>query len=124
MSHQRILYVEDEPFVAFPVEMVLAEAGYDVAVASNGSRALMELQHGAPVHSLLTDIRLPGAMDGWEIARRARELFPDLPVVYARGDSAKEWKDKGVPRSVMLAKPFSLDAAVDTVRLALNRIGQ
>ena len=56
---------------------------------------------------LVTDIRLPGGSDGWEIARRAREMKADLPVVYVTGDSAADWPVKGVPNSVMIQKPYA-----------------
>jgi hypothetical protein len=47
-----------------------------------------------------------GQIDGWEIDRHAREIDPEFPVVYMSGDSAEAWASKGVPNSIMLAKPF------------------
>jgi CheY-like chemotaxis protein len=122
LTHQRILYVEDDPFVAFPIEMMLAEAGYDVVTVSSSANALMQLQYGAGLDLLLTDIRLPGSVDGWDVARRARELFPGLPVVYASGDSANDWAQEGVPGSVMLRKPFSFEVALAAVRQVLAQV--
>jgi CheY-like chemotaxis protein len=80
MSQKRILYVEDDPLVAFPIEMMLTEAGYGVVTVSTAAGALVELEHGRLIDLPLTDIRLPNNMDGWAVARRARELQPDLPV--------------------------------------------
>jgi CheY-like chemotaxis protein len=58
--------------------------------------------------ALVTDINLGrGQIDGWEIARHAREIDPEFPVVYMSGDSAEAWASKGVPNSIMLAKPFA-----------------
>jgi two-component system cell cycle response regulator CpdR len=45
--------------------------------------------------------------DGWEIARRARELTPNLPVVYISGHGSADWPSKGVPNSLTLSKPFA-----------------
>src|SRR5205807_2564115 len=56
---------------------------------------------------LVTDIRLPGGSDGWEIARHARELRSDLPIVYTTADSAADWPVKGVPNSVVVQKPYA-----------------
>ena len=120
MSQQRILYVEDDALVAFPVEMMLAESGYEVVAVSTAAAAITELQSGREWDLLLTDIRLPNEMDGWAIARRARELFPDLPVIYVSGDSAEDWNDNGVPESAMLAKPFSFAMALTVVSRALS----
>lgn len=100
--------------------MTLAEEGYEVTTVSNGPGALLELQRGRALDLLLTDIRLPGNVDGWAIANRARELMPDLPVLYVSGDSAEDWATKGVPGSNMLRKPFNLDAALSAVRQALS----
>jgi CheY-like chemotaxis protein len=120
VSPPRIIYVEDDPLVAFPIEMMLQEAGYVVQTFATGEAALAELRNGAKLDLLLTDVRLPGGLDGWAIAERARELLPDLPVIYASGDSAKEWKDKGVPGSTMLAKPFSFAMALRAVSQVLS----
>jgi two-component system cell cycle response regulator CpdR len=47
--------------------------------------------------------------DGWALARRARELRPDIPVLFVSGDSMAKHRTDGVPGSHMLAKPFRLD---------------
>lgn len=52
-------------------------------------------------------MHLKGAVSGWEVAVRARELKPDLPVVYVTGDSGHEWASRGVPGSVVVSKPFA-----------------
>jgi DNA-binding response OmpR family regulator len=73
---------------------------------------------GAALDALVTDIRLP-QVDGWEIARRAREVHPELPVIYMSGDSAAEHRDHGVTGSVMLLKPFALDELLVVLTSAL-----
>lgn len=112
--------MEDDPLVAFTIEMLLVDAGFDVLTVSDGIGALTELRNGSPPDLLLTDIRLPGGMDGWAIASQAREWFPNLPVVYASGDSGNDWMGKGVPGSMMLHKPFSFALALQTLRQALS----
>ena len=53
----------------------------------------------------MTDINLQGRMDGWEVARHAREIDPQFPIVYMIGASANDWPVRGVPNSIMLTKP-------------------
>jgi CheY-like chemotaxis protein len=72
----------------------------------------------ARLPAIITDIQLRTGPNGWEVARLARELISDIPIIYATGDSAHEWSSKGVPKSVVIAKPFSpaqLTAAVSTL---------
>src|SRR5579872_2369799 len=79
-----VLLVEDEFLICEMVAEALSEQGFCVHTADNGIEALRQLAAG-PVDVLFTDINLPGGMDGTALARRARELIPDLPVVYASG---------------------------------------
>ena len=53
------------------------------------------------------------------IVRQAREIAPDIPVVYVSGVSAEEWQSKGVPNSVMIAKPFVVGELIAAVTLLL-----
>ncbi len=58
--------------------------------------------------ALVTDIDLGrGQVNGWDVARRAREIDPSFPVVYMNGKSAADWAVEGVPNSIMLGKPFA-----------------
>jgi DNA-binding response OmpR family regulator len=65
-------------------------------------------------------INLLGRFDGWEVARRAREIDPAFPVVYMSGQHAEEWASKGVPNSIMLAKPFAPAQLITAVSQLLN----
>ena len=102
-----LLLVEDEVLIRMNLEEELAEAGFELAVTTNGRQAMAELEADpARFCALVTDIRLGRGPDGWEIARRARQAVPEMPVVYVSGDSAFEWAARGVPNSVIVAKPF------------------
>jgi CheY-like chemotaxis protein len=68
----------------------------------------------------VTDISLGAKGTGWEVARRARELNPNLAVVYMSGDSAAEWHAQGVPQSVMVPKPFAPTQVVVAVASLAN----
>ncbi len=59
-------------------------------------------------------------MNGWEVARHAREINPNFPVVYMTGASADEWPSRGVPNSVLLTKPFAPAQLVTALAQLLN----
>ena len=108
MPEPLLLLVEDEPLVLLVAQDALEAGGYKVVPVQIASDALSVLSsRGAELSGLVTDIRLPGGPDGWEIARHARELRADLPVVYTTGDSAADWPAKGVPNSVVVQKPYA-----------------
>jgi two-component system, OmpR family, response regulator len=78
-----ILFVEDESLIREFLTMALEDAGFEVVVAENGAAALEALDHNPdPFCAILADINLGPGPDGWEVARRARELNRELPVVY------------------------------------------
>lgn len=112
MSHVNpipvLLYVEDEPLIQELVQDALTEAGFAVETVLTGAEAVAILEdRSQDLAALITDVHLPSGPDGWDVARRARELAAALPVVYVTGDSAHEWSSKGVPDRVILLKPFA-----------------
>ena len=74
--------------------------------ASNAAEAL-RLLNSTAVDVLFTDINLPGGIDGLALAHRAREMFPDLPVVYASGRINVLDAELQVPGAVFVAKPYA-----------------
>jgi len=103
-----LLYVEDEAMTQGVVEAALREAGFEVLAASDGDEALALLGAKSGVlRGLITDINLGDGPDGWEVSRNARESINGLPVVYVSGACEQEWTAKGVPNSLMIAKPFA-----------------
>jgi DNA-binding response OmpR family regulator len=117
-----ILIVEDDHLVQSVVEEALKEGGFEVVIASTGEHAA-ELLDSAErgYRALVTDINLGrDKLDGWEVARHAREIDPAFPVVYMSGDRAEDWASKGVPNSIMLTKPFAPAQLVTAVAQLLN----
>lgn len=102
-----LLYVEDEVLIQDMLVSALEDAGFHLLVADSGVHAheLLAAKHEA-LHGIITDINLGKGPDGWDVARKARELMSGLPVVYVSAASDHEWSSKGVPNSVMIAKPF------------------
>jgi CheY-like chemotaxis protein len=117
-----ILVVEDDLLIQNVLTDTLHDGGYEVAMASSGKEAIKLLDaQNRKYRALLTDIDLGrGQIDGWEVAKRARELEHDLPVVYMTGDSAIDWASKGVPNSVLITKPYAPAQILTAVSQLLN----
>jgi DNA-binding response OmpR family regulator len=109
----RILVVEDDPLIREFVVEALREEGFDVIHAASGEQALAWCGRRA-ADVLVTDIRLPGKVDGWQIAERCREHNPELPVIYATGFSPVA--PRPVSGSLLLQKPFHPEEIVTAVR--------
>jgi CheY-like chemotaxis protein len=104
-----VLLVEDEVLISRLVADRLSERGFAVYAAASGEEAMLYLDSGERMDALVTDINLPGGMDGARLARKARQRRPELPVVYASGRYTSSDIAPLVPRSVFLAKPFDPD---------------
>ena len=116
-----ILVIEDEEAIQSLVEDALTDGGFEPAIAASGEEAVTLLKGRAGNYrALVTDIGLRGKIDGWEIARQAREIDAQFPVVYMSGGSADDWPSKGVPNSIMLSKPFAPAQLVTAVSNLLN----
>jgi CheY-like chemotaxis protein len=100
-----VLFVEDEVLISDWVAQALSEQGFAVETVANAADALALLASG-PVDVLFTDINLPGGMDGAALARRARELRPHLPVIYASARATLLKQDARVPGSIVVPKPY------------------
>jgi CheY-like chemotaxis protein len=116
-----ILIVEDDQDIQIIVEEALTDGGYGSVIAISGEEAVARLRSDEVKYlALVTDIDLPGRLDGWEIARVAREIDPAFPIVYMTGAAADDWPSKGVPNSILLNKPFAPAQLVTAVSQLLN----
>jgi DNA-binding NtrC family response regulator len=123
MSQQqpRILLVDDDADVLGATASILEDSGYDVARCANGEIALLFMKEGVAFDLILTDVVLPGRWDGFALAHRAREILPDISVLYATGygDVARV-RSRGAIYGEVLAKPCRRDALLRAVRTALR----
>ncbi|MBR0868950.1 response regulator [Bradyrhizobium tropiciagri] len=118
----QILIVEDDPLVQDIVRDALEEGGFQTQIVASGEAAIALLNSGAiNYRALLTDVNLTGTVTGWDVAKRAREINPEIPIVYMTGDSADDWPSHGVPKSMLLTKPFAPAQAVTAVSQLLNQ---
>ena len=103
-----MLVVEDRAELRDSLRFLLERHGHEVLLAASAEEGLAVLRARSDVGLLLTDIGLPG-LDGWGLARQARVLYRQLPVIYMSGHASAEWQTQGVPDSAFLAKPFAMD---------------
>ena len=118
-----ILLVEDDDRLRQLVTQRLEGKKYWVVCARNGEEALNLLsEHRRLMSLLITEVVLPG-MDGLALASRARDLIPDLPVLYmAKEDQLSEAVRRGVENTnnFYLIKPFEHEYLLVKVRMALK----
>jgi CheY-like chemotaxis protein len=112
----KILVVDDEPDVLDMASFHLSDQGYQVVTAGNAAAALQALEANPDVALLFTDIVMPGGIDGFELADRARQLHPGLRILYTSGFL----KDEGVWHGSLLPKPWRLSHLDEAVRRALE----
>lgn len=106
---RRVLLVDDDALVRASAAASLRLAGFEVVEASGATEALRRMQEVADLHALVTDYAMPG-QSGTELARRARERRPQLPVLLVTGYADLEDQDAAaLPR---LHKPFRPDELV------------
>jgi DNA-binding response OmpR family regulator len=116
-----ILVIEDDPPIQLVVEDALTDGGFEPAIAPSGEEAVTLLKgNKSKYRALVTDISLRGRLDGWEVARQAREIDPAFPILYITAAHANQWASHGVPNSVLLTKPFAPAQLVTAVSQLLN----
>ena len=116
-----VLVIEDDHAIQGVIEDTLIEGGFEPAIAASGEEAVTLLKGGQiKYRALVTDINLAGKIDGWEVAKKAREVDPDFPIVYITAANADQWASQGVPNSILLTKPFAPAQLVTAIANLLN----
>lgn len=105
-----VLIVEDEQLVREIAEEEFEDAGFRVIAVGDGEQALDRLASEPRIDLLFIDIRLPGPLDGWAIAREARAKRPELAVIYATGFSAGA--ADVVAGGILFKKPYKVSAII------------
>jgi two-component system CheB/CheR fusion protein len=108
-----VLVVEDEPLVKDSLVLELEDAGFEVVTAENGDEASYILPKMRRIDLLLTDIRMPGRINGWALADMARCRRPKLPVIYASGFSPQHGTE--VEDSIFLPKPYRVSEILKAI---------
>jgi CheY-like chemotaxis protein len=117
-----ILVVEDEPFVAMLITDVLTELGYTTIDAHNAAEGLVALRSDRDIDLMITDVGLPGGMNGKQLADEGRGVRPGLKVLFVTGYAAHGVLD-GAPLPAgmhVLSKPFAEPALIAKVESMLK----
>ena len=113
-----ILVVDDEPTVRMLVVEVAEDLGYDVMEAFDGQSAMRIIQTHAGIDLLITDVGLPGGMNGRQIADAALSLRPALKVLFITGyaENAVIGSGQLAPNMALVTKPFAMDSLAARIR--------
>ncbi|MGA9582971.1 MAG: ATP-binding protein [Allosphingosinicella sp.] len=122
---EKILLVEDHEDLREHIAGILADLGYDVLAVADGPAALAAIEAHSDFDLLLTDVVLPGGMNGRQIAIRARQLRPELKILFMTGYTQNAIVhdgrlDEGV---ALISKPFTYDQLGAKVRAELDGLG-
>jgi len=115
---ETILIVDDEPTVRLLLTEVLGDLGYTLIEAADSLSGLKVLQSDVHIDLLITDVGLPGGMNGRQMADAGRETRPDLKTLFITGyaENAAVGNTQLGPRMQVLTKPFAIDALSARVR--------
>ena len=116
--HQTVLVVDDEPTVRMLVVETLADLGYELLEAADGPTGLRVLRSAARIDLLVTDVGMPGGMNGRQLADAARQDRPDLKVLFITGyaESALSKDGRLGPGMQVMTKPFEMKALASRAR--------
>jgi len=115
---ETVLVIDDEPTVRMLVTEVLSDLGYTAIEAGDGAAGLRVLNSDARVDLLVTDVGLPGGMNGRQVADAARVVRPDLKVLFITGYAENAVLNHGHldPGTHVLTKPFGMEVLANRIR--------
>ena len=110
-----ILIVEDEVLTSEYLEFVLQEAGYEAIPAGSAEEAIAVLEHRDDVHLIVTDVNLPGSLNGLQLAALVRDRWPTMNIIVVTGYNAP--RSEEIPSgSLFVPKPYSAQKMIEAVR--------
>ncbi len=120
---ETVLVVNDKPTVRMLVGEVLEELGYAAIEAADGAAGLRVLRSDARIDLLVTDVGLPGGMNGRQVADAGRAVRPDLKVLFITGYAENAVLSHGhlEPGMHVLTKPFAMEALASRIRELIAR---
>ena len=119
---ETILFVEDEVLTRMDMAEFLRQSGYRVSEAASAAEAIDALSSKLAVDLVITDVRMPGDMDGFALAEWIRANRPGVEVIVTSGDAlAKDVADQSLEFAAFLVKPYTGRALLDLVIQALAK---
>jgi len=120
MTSIRVLLVEDEADIRTLLAELLRHDGYEVIEAADGDQAVALIDGPDGFDLLLTDVQMPGLIDGIQVATYARQRYPHLPVIVVSAQPSNAQRLRRlVSRSVFIGKPYRLNTLLETMRRML-----
>jgi CheY-like chemotaxis protein len=115
---ETVLIVDDEPTVRMLVAEVLSDLGYNALEAEDGASGLKVLNSDARIDLLVTDVGLPGGLNGRQVADAGRSVRPGLKVLFITGYAENAVLSHGHldPGMHVMTKPFAMDAIATRIR--------
>jgi CheY-like chemotaxis protein len=117
----RILVIDDEPLIRLDARAILEDAGYLVLEASTADEALQLLTEPDAFDAILTDVEMPGSLNGLELARTVDGLLPAVAIVIMSGRRLPQRADMPL-KAAFVAKPFTPSILLQRVAEALVEI--
>ena len=120
---ETILIVDDEPTVRMLVTEVLEELGYSAIEAADGVSGLKVLQSDVRIDLLITDVGLPGGVNGRQMTDAARQVRPELKVLFITGyaENAAIGNSQLEPGMHVLSKPFAMDVLASRIKAIITQ---
>ena len=113
----KIMIVDDEPLIRAYARQIFEEAGYAAIEAANADQA-MQLLADEGIAAMVTDVQMPGSMDGLQLARSVKARWPAIAIVVMSGRHLPLPTDVPVG-TCFLSKPFSEQRLVDVLAAAI-----
>ena len=109
-----VLVVEDEPFIRMQAVVIIEKAGYNVVEACHADEAIAILEMREDIRVVVTDIEMPGSMDGIKLARAIRDRWPPIELIVTSG-RYRVRADDLPPRAKFMPKPYTPDILVTAI---------
>jgi two-component system, response regulator PdtaR len=110
-----ILTVEDEFFVSEHLRLLLEHAGFGVVTTYNADDAIAVLERRSDIHTIITDINMPGSMDGLKLAEAVRDRWPPVKIIIVTGRNAPTTEEMPTG-SLFVPKPYNAEIMIAAVR--------
>lgn len=119
-----VLVAEDDHFIRLVIVEYLREGGFEVIEASSADEAVAILRSGTVVDLLFTDVRMPGSMDGCDLARIVRVEWPQTRVILTSGYSSALATARSQVKELIVPKPYRPHLVLETIIQMVRGQGQ
>jgi two-component system, response regulator PdtaR len=114
-SEPLVLVVEDESILRLQTVVIIEKAGYNVVEACNADEAIAILETREDIRVVVTDVEMPGSMDGIKLARAIRDRWPPIELIVTSGRHRVR-TDELPPRAKFMPKPYRPEVLVTVIR--------